>query len=119
MNTIQFLCDVNIVSINCTVICIRPRKRSTEKETLWKDCHKATDLKVYACSDIYLGEVLFYYVIFCDKVNRDVSSKIYRFSFGGIFYDVLGHSTYVPFLMPVDKKIHRTKFEIKEENAKL
>ena len=46
-----------------------------EKE---KDCQKATDaatyFKVYACSDIDLGEVLFNYVIFYGKENRDLSS---------------------------------------------
>ena len=28
---------------------------------------EAIDLKVYACSNIHLGEVLFHYVMFCDK----------------------------------------------------
>ena len=40
--------------------------------------------KVYTCSDIDLGEVLFHHVMFCDEENRDLSSKIYRVSFGGI-----------------------------------
>ena len=31
-----------------------------------------------------LSEVLFYYVVFCDEENRDLQSKIYRVSFGGI-----------------------------------
>ena len=30
--------------------------------------------KVYACSDTDLGEVLFNYVMFCGKENRDLSS---------------------------------------------
>ena len=34
----------------------------------------ATYSKVYTCSDIDLGEVLFNYVIFCGKENRDLSS---------------------------------------------
>ena len=42
----------------------------------------ATDLKVYACSDIDLGEILFHDVMFWDKESTDRSSKIYRNSFG-------------------------------------
>ena len=35
--------------------------------------NEAIDLKVYACSNIHLGEVLFHYVMFCDKKkNRDL-----------------------------------------------
>ena len=41
--------------------------------------------KLNACSDIDLGEVLFHYVMFCDKENRDLSSKIYRVSSSGIY----------------------------------
>ena len=44
----------------------------------------ATDSKVYACSDVDLGEVLFHYALFCYQENRDLSSNIYRFSLGGI-----------------------------------
>ena len=40
--------------------------------------------KVYAYSDIDLGEALVHYVMLCDKENRELSSKIYRVSFGGI-----------------------------------
>ena len=49
----------------------------------------ATDSKVYACSDIYLGEVLFHYIMFCDKDNRDLSSKSYHVSVGIISKDLL------------------------------
>ena len=59
---------------------LRLKKRSTEKKT---PC-ETTESKVYACSDIDLGEVLFHYVMFCDKENRFLSSKIYRVSLGGI-----------------------------------
>ena len=31
-----------------------------------------------------LSEVLFHYVMFCDKENKDLSSNIYSVSFGGI-----------------------------------
>ena len=40
---------------------------------------------VYACSDTDLGEVLFHHLIFDDKVNRDLSSKIYRVSLRGFY----------------------------------
>ena len=64
-----------------------PEKEVNQKEnTLGKIAKKATDdaadFKVYVYSD--LGEVLFHYVIFRDKENRDLSSKIYRVFFGGI-----------------------------------
>ena len=59
--------------------------RSVEKKKRGKDCLKATDSKINACSDIDIGEVLFHYVTFCDKENRDLSSKIYLVSFDGIF----------------------------------
>ena len=42
------------------------------------------DSKVYACSDTNLGKFPFYYIMFCDKENRDLSSKIYHISFSGI-----------------------------------
>ena len=41
----------------------------------------ATDLKVYACSYIDLGEILFHYVMFGDKESTHLSNKIYRNSF--------------------------------------
>ena len=40
--------------------------------------------KVYVCSDTNLGKFPFYYVMFCNKENRDLSSKIYDISFSGI-----------------------------------
>ena len=60
-----------------------PEKEVNQKEnTLGKIAKKATDdaadFKVYVYSD--LGEVLFHYVIFRDKENRDLSSTIYRVS---------------------------------------
>ena len=36
-----------------------------------------------------LSEVLFHCVMFCDKENRHLSSKIYRVSFGGISLGLL------------------------------
>ena len=49
--------------------------------------------------------------MFCDKENRDLSSKIYCASIGGISQD---------FLVPLDKKkVRKAKFEITEENTKL
>ena len=63
--------------------------REKKKHRGKKDCQKATDSKVYACSDTDLGKVLFHYVMFCDKANTYLSSKIYRASFGGISKDFL------------------------------
>ena len=74
------------VSSNCTRNIHRPstpEKEVNRKENT-KDCQEATDSKVYAWSDIDLGEVLFHYVMFCDKENRDLWSKIYRVFLGGI-----------------------------------
>ena len=62
---------------------LRPKKRSTEKKTQRERLQKPGDSKVYACSDTDLG------VMFCDKGNKDLSSKIYRVSFGGISLDLL------------------------------
>ena len=64
------------------------RKENTEGK-IAKRRQIATDSKVNACSDIDLGEVLFLYVPFSDKENRDLSSKIYRLSFEGISKDLL------------------------------
>ena len=78
------------VSSNCTRNIYRPstpeKEVNREENTLGKINNRrqiATDSKVYACSDTDFGEVPFYYVLFCDKENRDLSSKIYRVSFGG------------------------------------
>ena len=51
-----------------------PEKEFNRKEnTMGK---VATDSKVYTFSDIDPSKVLFYYVMSCDKDNRDLSSKI-------------------------------------------
>ena len=78
------------VSSNCTRNIhgpFTPEKEVKRKENIVGIIAKrrqiATDSKVYACSDIYLGEVLFHYVMFCDKENRDFSSKSYHVSVGG------------------------------------
>ena len=42
-----------------------------------------------------LGEVLFHYVIFCNKENRHFSSKIYRVSFGGISLGLLDRACWL------------------------
>ena len=100
---------------------LRLKKRSTEKKTPWERLPKATDWKVYACSDIDLGEVLFHYVVFCNKKKKgsfeqDLSCFLRRnFLRFGVPLNI-----FVPFLVPVDKKkIHKSKFEIDEENTKL
>ena len=71
-----------------------------------KICVKVTDSIDYACSDIDLGKVLFHYVMFCDK---DLSSKSYRVSL----------YIFLPFRVPVYEKVHKTAFEIEEEDTKL
>ena len=77
------------VSSNCTRNIHWPstaEKEVNRKENTVpvKDCQEAIESKIYACSDIDLGEVLFHNVMFCDKENRFLSSKIYRVSLGGI-----------------------------------
>ena len=79
------------VSSNCTRNINRlstPENEVNRKEnTVGKIAKRrliATDSKVYAGSDVDLGEVLFHYALFCYQENRDLSSKIYRFSLGGI-----------------------------------
>ena len=56
-----------------------------------KDCQKATDSKVYACSDADLSEVLFNFIMSCDKQNRDLLGKIYHVSTDGISKDLSDH----------------------------
>ena len=75
------------VSSNCTRNISKPFV--PEKEVNRK---QNTD---YACSDTDLGEVLFQYVLFCAKENRELSSRIYRLSFDGIPLDLLGRLTYL------------------------
>ena len=50
------------------------------------------------------------------QIRKFTHSQIYilaKFIFAGSL------NIFVPFLVPVDKKIHSTKFEIEEENTKL
>ena len=76
-----------------------------------KICVKVTDSIAYTCLDIDLGKVLFHYVMFCDK---DLSSKSYRVSLiAGLLY------IFLPFRVPVYEKVHKTAFEIEEEDTKL
>ena len=89
-------------SSNCTRNIYRPstaEKEVNRKEnTVGKTATRrqiATDSKVYAYSDTDLGEVLFHYVMFYNKENRDLSSKIYHVSIGGISYDLLDRKTYL------------------------
>ena len=64
---------------------LRLKKRSTEKKIPpWERLPEATDSKVHAYSDTDRGEVLYHYVMSCDKENSDILSKIYRVSFIGI-----------------------------------
>ena len=81
------------VSSKCTYkvdrISMPEKKGKPKRKHGGKDCKRATDSKVYACSDIDLAEVLFHYEIFCDKENRNLSSDIYRVPFDGISKDLL------------------------------
>ena len=74
--------------------------------------------KVFACSDTELGQILFHYVFFCDKENKDLLSKIYFFSFSKISRFAGPLNIFVSLLVPVNKKILRIKFEMEEENTK-
>ena len=58
---------------------LRLKKRSPKIKHSEKDCEKATDSKVYACSDTDLAEVLFYYIMFCDKKWRSFEWDLSRF----------------------------------------
>ena len=46
--------------------------------------YNCSGLKVFPCSDTELGKILFHFILFWDKENRDLLSKIYFFSFGKI-----------------------------------
>ena len=65
-----------------------------------------------------LSKILFHYILFCDKENRDLWSKIYFFSFGKISRFAGPLNIFVSLLVPVNKKILMTKFEMEEENTK-
>ena len=71
------------VSSDCTHNIHRPstpEKEVNRKEnTVGKNCQKATDSKVNTCSDIDLGQVLFHYVIFCDKEIRIFPARCIAF----------------------------------------
>ena len=71
------------VSNKCTRNIYRPftpEKEVNRKENslgkIAKRRQTATDSKVYAYVDIELGEVLFRFVIFCDKENRNLARFI-------------------------------------------
>ena len=81
-NTVFYLMESR-VSNKCTRNIYRPftpEKEVNRKEnTLGKIAKRrqtATDSKVYAYVDIELGEVLFRFVIFCDKENRNLARFI-------------------------------------------
>ena len=80
--------------------------------------YNCSGLKVFACSDTELGKILFHFILFCDKENRDLLSKIYFFSFEKISRFAGPLNIFVSLLVPVNRKIHRNKFEMEEENTK-
>ena len=80
--------------------------------------YNSSGWKVFACSDTEFSKILFHYVLFCDKENRDLWSKIYFFSFGKISRVAWPLNIFVSLLVPVNKKILMNKFEMEEENTK-
>ena len=76
------------VSSNCTRYIhepCTPEKEANRKEnTVRKIAKRRQIAKVNAFLDTDVSEVFIHYVTFCDKENRDLSSKIYRVSCGGI-----------------------------------
>ena len=78
-----------------------PEKEVNRKENTVGKIAKRLQIRkyVYACLDTNLNEVLSHYVMFCDKENRVLSSKIYRVSFVGI-PNANYHSRAPPFVEP-------------------
>ena len=76
--------------------------------------------KVFACSDTELSKILFYYILFCDKENRDLWSKIYFFSFGKISRFAGPLNIFVSLLVPVNKKFigPNLRWRKKTQNSK-
>ena len=66
------------------LVTLAPVLGAISRPAIGKDYQKVADSKVYACSDTDLGKVLFHYVMFCNKENRDLLRKIYRISFNEI-----------------------------------
>ena len=79
-------------------------KRKHRAKDYQKATYDATDSKVYACSDIDLGEVLFHYVMLWNKENRDLRARFIVFllvdflRFAGLL------NICVPFLVSVNKQ---------------
>ena len=66
------------------LVTLVPVLGAISRPAIGKDYQKVADSKVYVCSDTDLGKVLFHYVMFCNKENRDLLRKIYRISFNEI-----------------------------------
>ena len=90
-------------SSNCTRNIHRPSKPEKEvnrkENTLGNIAKKA---KVYSCSDIDLGEVLFHYVMFCDKEIAIFRVRFIAFLQWNFLRFVGPLKICVPFLVPVD-----------------
>ena len=62
-----------------------PEKEVNRKENTVDKIAKGRQIRKSTHAQIpILAKVLFHYVMFCDKENRDLSSKIYRVSFSRI-----------------------------------
>ena len=78
---LSFMEQLKNMSSSACVLC--PRISQVQNK-LTKGILMIHDSIVYACSDTNLGKFLFHYIMFCNKENRDLSSKIYHISFSGI-----------------------------------
>ena len=56
-------------------------KEVNRKENAVGKIAKGQQVRKFKHAQIQPGEVLFHYVMLCDKENRDLSSDIYRVSF--------------------------------------
>ena len=62
-----------------------PEKEVNRKENTVNKIAKGRQIRKSTHAQIpILAKVLFHYVMFCDKENRDLSSKVYRVSFSRI-----------------------------------
>ena len=81
------------VSSNCTRNihgpCTPEKEVNRKENTMGKIAKRQQIAKVNAFLDIDVSEVLIHYVTFCDRENKNLSSRINRVSFRGISYDLL------------------------------
>ena len=98
---------------------LRLKRGQRKRKHSRKDCQKMTDSKVYACSDSDLSEVLYHHVIIETKKIGIFRIRLTGFCRWNFLRFAEALNMLVAFLVPVEKKNHRTKFEIEEKNTKL